>query len=325
MIKLTEFDKYKAKGFIYETNNKYKDAIACFNKALKIKEDGQIYYVLSLCYCHKKDYKTGQEYALKAIQAGYDAYELYNRITVGNLAKVHDSVKVLEEGVKKQFPSACIALADLHLNNNLEPDMVDPLKAAEYLELAYEYAKPEERSDIAIALYERYKNIYKISSYYQSVFKENRELKYLKIVDSLGGRVVPPAHFNYIMFDILEEHEDYDVIQSLFNRFDDDAKLIFGLFLLEEEYERFGTIVVDNTSIPFLAFYKGSKNNNGACYMMLALAYSSDFIGVRDNKRFASRLMNASKKYGVYIPKHFKPLVAELFTHYDDGPSKYKC
>lgn len=326
MIRLTEFDKYKAKGFIYEANNKSKDAIKCFDKALEIQEDGQAYYMLSLCYCHLREYKTGQEYALKSIEAGYDAaYGLYDRITVGNLTKMSDAVKVLEEGVKNHSVYACFALANHHVDNNLEPDMIDPERAMRYLELAYEYAKPEEKANVALEVYQRYKSIYKKSSFFIESLKENPMLKYLKILDKYDGTAKTLSHFNNVLFDLADENDDYSVIQSLFDRYDDEAKLIFGLLLLEEEYEKFGTIVVDPTSIPFNSFYRGTKANNGACYMMMALTYSSDFIGARDNKKFATRLMNLSKKYGVYLPKRFKPFVNELFTHFDDGHSKYQC
>lgn len=56
---------------------------------------------MAWCYCNLREYKKGQEYVLRAIENGYDAYRLYKDITVGNLAKVYDAVKVLKEGVEK--------------------------------------------------------------------------------------------------------------------------------------------------------------------------------------------------------------------------------
>ena len=44
MIKLTDFDKNKLFGFVYAANERYLESQMSFNDALKLKEDGQIYF-----------------------------------------------------------------------------------------------------------------------------------------------------------------------------------------------------------------------------------------------------------------------------------------
>ena len=102
MITLTQFDKYKLEGFVYLSREMYNDSLESFEKALKIKEDGHIYFQMAYDYVYLKDYKKAQECALKAINNGYDAYQLYDKIAVGNLQDIYTSIKVLKEGFKAE-------------------------------------------------------------------------------------------------------------------------------------------------------------------------------------------------------------------------------
>lgn len=85
MITLTQFDKLKLEGFVFSSHELYEDSLESFNKALEIKEDPQIYYQMAYCYCYLRDYKKAQEYALKAIDKGYDAYSLFAQIVVDSM------------------------------------------------------------------------------------------------------------------------------------------------------------------------------------------------------------------------------------------------
>ena len=48
MIKLTDFDKLKLSGFIYADAERYLESQLSFKDALRIKDDGQIYYQMAL-------------------------------------------------------------------------------------------------------------------------------------------------------------------------------------------------------------------------------------------------------------------------------------
>lgn len=319
MIALNQFDKLKLEGFVFSSHELYEDSLESFNKALEIKEDPQIYYQMAYCYCYLRDYKKAQEYALKAIDKGYDAYSLFAQITVGNLAKVNEAVKVLNEGVEKHFSSACLALANLHIDNNLEPDMREPFEAAKYLELAYEYSKPEERIQILYSIYKQYRVLYGFYPYCATYFKEDRALKYLKEYNKYGGHPSPLSFFNVSLFNELDKKDDHEIVQLLFDRFNGDSKLIFGLLLLEEELKEKGEIHATHDSFAFLTMLEGVlKDNNGACCLMMALCFASDLNPDDDDEKIARGLLNDSKKHHVCIPERFREMVKHLLDHFQE-------
>lgn len=324
MVQLDQFQKYKLEGFIYSVHELYQDSIDSFEKALEIKTDGQIYYQISYCYCYLKDYKKAQEYALKAINEGYDAYILFKDITVGNLAKVNDAVKVLNGGVEKGFASACLALANLHIDNNLEPDMKDPFKASKYLELAFEYAKPEEKAQVVYSVYSNYKVLFGMNPYFSKFAKEDKISKYLKEFNKLGGFPQTPSFFNVSLFDELDKRDDKEVFDLLFKRFDGDAKLIFGLLLLEDEMRDSGKVSADHDSFAFLNILEGvMKDNNGACMLLMALCFGSDLDGAEKDEKIVKSLFADARKSHVCIPSRFRDLVNGLIDHFDEEYSEY--
>ena len=112
MIELTNFDLHKLFGYIYSVNDKYEESLEEFVQALSVKEDGQIYYQMAYCYVYLREYKLAYKYALKAIESGYDAYNLYYQVTWGNLRDYGAATKVLKEGIEKKISSACLLMSD---------------------------------------------------------------------------------------------------------------------------------------------------------------------------------------------------------------------
>ena len=77
MIKLDDFDKNKLYGFIYSINERYLESLNSFKDALKIKQDGQIYYQMAYVHIYLREYQEAQECSMKAIELDFDAYELF--------------------------------------------------------------------------------------------------------------------------------------------------------------------------------------------------------------------------------------------------------
>ena len=237
MIKLTEFDKLKFKGYSCAYRNSEDIAIKEFEKALEIKEDPQIYFMLAHSYWQLRNYEVAQEYAYKAIEKGYDAYKLYAEITVDNLAKMDQAMRVLMNGVEKHYASACFALAKLHIDNNLEPDMRLPFVASTYLELAYEYADEFNKPAYALDIYNAYKVLYTMYPSIKNYFKENKPLYYYKKYCKSGCSFCASKRTNMKLFNEADKYDDREVLDYLFERFDSTSQLIFGLMLYEEKLE----------------------------------------------------------------------------------------
>lgn len=321
MLYLSDFDKKKVLGLVYlfgtdKETSEEEIAINCFNDALKIKEDKSLYYFIALALCRLRRYKEAQEYALKSIEKGYDAYNLYVKITVGNLAKVYQAVKVLEEGIKKQSYSACLELANLHIFNNLEPDMVDYLKASKYLNLAFEYAPNNKKGQVAYILSQSYKSLNNLFPPYKEYFKDNTEFHYLKIFNEYGGALYPNNGLNVRLFNAAYESDYEDVINCLYERFNGDSYAIFSLLFLQEEYEKTGSLNINNKGF-FIAVAGTMRTANPLCRIISALCFASDIDGVERNHKEAKTLLKDIKKERLYIPERFKDFYQMLINHFD--------
>lgn len=321
MFYLSEFDKKKVEGLVYLNHGEDEDdkrAIDCFDEAIAIKDDPAIFSHYALALCYLREYEKAQEYALKAIKGGYDAYQLYCEITVGNLQKVNQAVEVLKNGVDNHKPSACLEMARLHLINTSEPDMLDPFEASKYLELAFEYTPVSRKGLIANTISRFYRLLNRQYPYFVKFKKEDMELHYLKIFTDYGGVLSPAKGANIELFNAANRNDDYSVIDTLYNRFDGESYLIFGLLMLEEEYEKNKTIKLEH-NVAFITFLVGSlKTNNGACTALMSLCFASDFEGVEPNFDEARRLLNVAKRNGVYLPERFVSFFKELMNHLDE-------
>lgn len=309
MITLNEFEKLKLQGYIYSSQERYLESLQDFEKALKIKNDGQIYFQMAYVHVYLKNYREAQKCAQKAIENGYDAYELYTQITVGNLANMDQAVDYLSKGVDNKQASACFALSHLHFDNNLIPDMRNPLKCSEYLKMAYEYADETKKGLFAYKISDSYS---RLAFFYPSLKDQfNREsLKYLKIFNDYGGSLAPTNNINTMLFNAAWINNDNTIFQSLFERFDGDSKIIFALMLLEEDYNRNG-FVEELSDIPlFLIEDAAKKNNNSAAILMYA--YSK----INNPKRLRNIYLKA-KDYSLTIPKCYKDSFIKFINCYE--------
>lgn len=202
--------------------------------------------------------------------------------------------------------------------------MKDPFEASKYLELAYEYAKAEERSQVAYSVYMNYKVLIGMNPYCSKIFKEDNVLKYLREFNKFGGFPRTPEFFNVSLFEEFDKKENDEVFDLLLERFDGDAKLIFGLLLLEEEIKNNGKISANHDSFAFLNILEGViKNNNGACMLLMALCFGSDLEGAEDDEKIVKSLFVDARKSHVCVPTRFKGLVCELLDHFNEKYEKY--
>lgn len=315
MIYLTEFDKKKLEGRLLLSHGFQNKAIQRFNSALDIKNDPEIYFHLAYACCDLKDYVKAQEYSLKAIELGYDAYALFSLITIGNLRDITTATNVLKKGMEKKHSSAYFEMARLHIYNVVEPDMLDPFKASECLELAYEYAPEEKKGLTAYSISKMYKALYRLFPYFSKYEKENKELYYLKIFNKYGVGINSFCGGYAELFETANKSDDYSVIQTLFDGFNGEAMFIFALMLLYEEYSATGTIILkDNLGI-LTANEGATKFKHGGCYALLALQYGSDFEGSEYNDKQTMLCLKKSKLNRFLIPKSFDAFFDELMDH----------
>ncbi len=324
MIILTEYDKKMIDALIHLLHYEYEKSIDKFNDALKLKSSPLVYYNLAQAYIGLRKYNEAQKYALLAIENGYDAYALYAKITIGNLQKVNDAVKVLENGIKKQNPSACFETARLHIDNNLEPDMNDPYEASKYLDLAFHYTPVEKRGTMAYSISKMYKTIYNMYPYFIDFKDENSELHYYKIFLDYGGLLFPNEFANIEAFDIADANDDNTILDYLYENFNGDAMFIFSLMLLEEEYKTTGTIEIKDNLGLLTACEGASKFKHSGCSAICALIFGSDFC--QDDELYfeqALKLLNQSKLNKNVIPvrfeKFFKELMNHIYSNVEDG------
>ena len=309
MFALSEFNKLKLQGYIYSINERYSESLYCFNDALNIKEDGQIYCQMAYCYAYIKDYKEAQKCALKAIEIGFDAYELYAKITVGNLADMDNAVKVLNEGVKNRKASACFTLAYYHYDNNLIPDMRDPFKCCEYLELAYKCAEPYERAEYSYRIANLYKILLHTYPYLEKTIK-NKPFEFMKIFNQYGGALYPSERINIYMFNEASRAGDESIFDILFNRFDGDSELIFALMLLDEKYREKNENKIDDIAL-LLIKDSATKYKNPAASLLYTYSSSS-------SKRVLKSVYKKAGDYSLYVPNDFKEVFSEYVKCYEE-------
>ena len=298
MIKLTDFDKNKLFGFVYAANERYLESQMSFNDALKLKEDGQIYFQKAYNHIYLREYNEAQACAMKAIELGFDAYELYAKITVGNLADIDKAMSVLLDGASKQKASACFGLAYQHYDNNLNPDLRDPYKCMQYLELAYQYAKPHEKGLYAFRISNMYSGLLRFYPFLKDQIG-NKPTEYLTIFNQYGGSFAPVDHINIMMFNEMVKNDDHSIVDLLFERFDDDAKLLFAFMLLEEEYKANGQSNVVQ-GLPYMLIEEANKmGKNPAAKLLYAYITPS-------SQRDLLGLYHQIKDYGLFVPNYYK-------------------
>ncbi len=311
MITLNEFEKNKLAGFVYPAFGRHLEALQSFEDALMIKEDGQIYFQMALSYADLKEYKKAQECTLKAIKNDYDAYNLFAAITVGNLANIDLAVKVLLEGAEKENSSACLALANLYTVNYLNPDMEDPLEAIRYLEMAYEYAKPSKKGLCAFQVYNGYSMLLRSYPFLENTFC-TMPMKYLNIFNEYGGSFGACEHINVTLFQEASKVNDHSIVETLFNRFNGDAELLFALMLLEEEYRETGKQSNVISDLPLLLIKDAAKTSKNSAALLL------NAISTQGSKKMLSRIFAKASDYEACIPACFKKGFDAFIKYYEE-------
>ena len=287
MIELNNFELNKLYGYIYALCNCDEKALEYFEAALKEKEDGQTYYQMAYSYTYLKDYINAQRCALKAIELGYDAYELYIKITWGNLRDYGAGKKVLLDGYKKRSSSACILLSD----------DAEFFEVGDMLEKAYEYARPNEKGNIAYIISKKFKRLEKE---YPDFYKKDRASYYLKIFNDYGGSLSSAPHLNILLFNEAIEKNDRDIIQILFDRFDSDAKIIFLFMLLEMEYKKKSNLYFEKDTPCYALISYLAKNENNQITKLLK-SYM-DF----ESSNEMQEVINMNRASNLIIPEYYK-------------------
>ena len=315
MLFLTEADKRKLEGRVNLSHGENETAIKWFNRSLELETDPEIYFYLAYAYCYLREYRKARDYALLAIEGGYDAYALYTKISVGNLQDVYGAIKILKKGVEKRYFSACIEMAKLHVENTVLPDMIDPYEASNYLEKAYQCAPIEKRGTVAYMISKWYRILYSKFPDYFDFKSEVSELYFLNICYEYGAPLYYPKEFNIELFDVANKNDDYGVIQMLFDKFDGDAMFIFALLLLYEEYSTTGTIVITKNQGLLTACEGALKYKHGGCYALTALCYGSDFEGSEFDSEQAIKSLECSRQNHFSVPKTLESFYEELMNH----------
>lgn len=132
-------DKLIRQGVSLHDKGKYKDAISCYEEALKVNPGSMsAVYEMSLSYLQLKDFDKAIRYSTKVISADFkpllvDAY-VVNGTALANQDKMEEATKLLNEGLEK-----CGDEYLLHFNLGLcYFNSKDNNKAAEHLRKAIE-------------------------------------------------------------------------------------------------------------------------------------------------------------------------------------------
>lgn len=311
MIKLSEFNKLKIKGYANLCKEKYEDAIALFQSALIIKDDAQIYELIAKCYVYLKEYKLASEYALRAVELGNEeSFTLFTEVTMGCLRDIEAALKALNNGANNRSSTACLMLADIYsgrypmeFTNN-----EDIFQCSHFLEEAYKYCPDHKKGNMAYAIAKRYQYLSRIGL---TLFRE-RTLFFFKEAEKykIYGNSVRDDVFKVAAQN--EETLEEQTIDVLFNNVDGFSCLVFGLWLMYSENE--SRISIDSDA--FSLFKEGLKAKNGACALICGLEFGA-FDATKFNKTKALRFISLAKSKKVLIPAYFESLFETILEDYD--------
>ena len=311
MVKLNDFYKNKVIGKVYLLQEDSTNALLYLNRALQIKEDPEVLEKIGMAYYYDREYKMAQEYFLKAIDCGDDCYALFKKVTVDNLRDMDKAVSVLKDGVTKHSAYACILLGDLHIENIINPDMVNYDEAERYLNLAYEYVQPDRKAEIAFILAQRCARLLRLTK--NEKFASQKYF-YLKECYKYNSSVQQDREILNYLFEAADACNDESVFEILSSELDGSAMLLFALLLLEEEYEQDKNISIQKSMGMFIA-KQGANQHNGGCAVLAALCYGSDFKDSEYKPEFVKHYIEVSQKNPWRILERFRPMVRDLLTH----------
>ncbi len=138
-------DKLIKEGVALHDKGRYKEAIACYEEALKVNPTSMsAVYEMSLSYLHLKDYDKALKFSTKVITANFqpllmDAYIVKGTV-LANQAKIADAINTLNEALERcgdeyllhfnlglcYFNNKNNRMAVLHLRKAIEIDATHP-------------------------------------------------------------------------------------------------------------------------------------------------------------------------------------------------------
>lgn len=314
MFVLTDFEKAKLKGILHLNKGEDLKAIDCFNAALAIKEEGFLYYQIARAYFYQRKYEKALEYAYTAVDKGYDCIQLIYSLLTANLNRPDLAIQYMNEGIKKQIPSAYLYKVSLFLRGDISEYDMGRKEIDELLKTAYELTPYEKKGKIAYDIASYYKNLYNSYEYLFSEFP-SPEFEYLKIFDNYGGNSLPTAHQNYILFDAAVRSNDRSIIDVLFDRWDSDTNFIFSLLLLHEEIEKTGTINFKDNLAMFCAVDGSLENEHPGCKTLMALQFGSDFESCKYDRDGLDFFMTDLRGVKVETPASLEQFYEALMEH----------
>lgn len=306
MKHLSDKNILKAKGFAYFYADQFEKALECFEQSQKISGDGLTYKMIALCYVNLKDYITAKDYTLKAIDVGFECYDLFLQITAGNLLDDSLSEKILLEGCEKHSPLAAACLGKLYSGYYIFPWGYEPkiFEAVNYYEKAYEWAPNSQKGEYAYIAGKRILYLYKRELPIKAI--HDKALYYLKTANEykvLGKPITRDLMQAYDCKDVVVDEEFFDL---LFNNFNADACLVFGLLLYENE---------PSCLESQLLFKQGKKLHETACTFLYSLLSSNT-----DTPKTFEGLSLLAKSKSIYIPDFLRPIFEMVVSDYDNSP-----
>ena len=297
MIKLNEYHKYFLSGYVYEKLEEYEKSISYFEKAYVIKNNPMILSQIAFDYCYLKDYSKAREYAIRAVEEGYDGYRSLVTIPTDNDEQREQIMTIVQKGVEKRMASAMLAYTCF----------VDEYQRKGYLDMAVQYAKPEEKTSILFAVFRQYHllpefNIPSVKKQYWEYIKEYKAL----------GCLFRDEYENISIFDDATYINEPEVLDILRKDFDNSALLIFSLMLLQEEFDQgYACVNMDKDCLLFDCLRAGKIAKSKECDILLKLCFDI-VLDPKDIKALSRYLDDIRCMY----PKYFNGMLKEIVKQY---------
>jgi Ran GTPase-activating protein (RanGAP) involved in mRNA processing and transport/Flp pilus assembly protein TadD len=236
-------EAYIGKGYILDDQEKYEEAILCYDQAIKLNPQNAIVYnAKAITLNNLGKYQAAILCFDKAIEYEADNPIAYNNkaISLSSLGKYKESIELFKKAIEldTNYENAIYNLA-LNLNNFGQYD-----EAIDYFNLAREL-NPQ-NSNIyyqnGVALHETgdyeaakhnfflskqgLNNIFDLSSFEKFILKSSTNIKYI----NFNKRALPDAQIARII-SLLEKNRDLEIIDLSFNQFSDTAIIKLAEFL----------------------------------------------------------------------------------------------
>lgn len=228
MRNLNDFVLHKLYGLIYADNKMPEEAAKEYEKALEFKKDGHTSYLLSWHYWENREYEKAREYALLAIENGYDlAYDLYKKVMWGYFRNYGETKKVLEEGMNKNISIAFICRYYLEQESGGGYNV-------DFLLSALECDSGIKKGEIALRIAQHYHFlILNEDPFFYSEDKQKTKY-YYDLAYQYGFYI--KSNDNFLMFENFRIFDDYPIYEKLLENFDKESRFIFLFALMEKQW-----------------------------------------------------------------------------------------